>query len=130
MGHREFEKKLRPVCAVEFCRPVGQFPVSKPAEEISPPERPVDDYRKATLRRHRQKAALRFAVEDVVCKLYGIHALIRHKTQHFAVTAAMGGRNADMADPARRFFDGKRVEGTFPVYQVVNLHQVEFLHAP
>ena len=42
----------------------------------------------------------------------------------------MGGRNADMADPARRFFDGKRVEVTFPVYQVVNLHQVEFLHAP
>src|SRR5439155_629764 len=82
---------MRPAPSVSTCR--GQSDL---------PERPVDDDGNAALRRQRQQARLRLAIDDVVGELYEIDRLVPHDLFEKIVTAAFGCSDSNVTHRARR----------------------------
>ena len=100
VGDDELEEEWSPVGAIELRRPWGQPMPVEMVEQVTLPERPVDDHRQATLGGERQEPRLGLAVDHVVRELDEVDRRRGHDFRQFLVAAAMGRGNADVADAA------------------------------
>ena len=93
-------------------------------------EGPVDDHRHAAFRRQRQEPVFGLAVEDVIAELHEVELVPSHDLLEEIVPATFRCGDADIAYSALRLHGEQGLQMLLPGDEVVDLQEVEALHAP
>jgi len=121
VSDHEFQEDLGPGAAVDLRRPVLQGLAPDALEELAALEGAIDDDGDAVLRCQGQKALLCLPVDEVLGELDEVEGLAGEGLFQFAVSAAEGGGDADVADPAGRLHGLQGIQLHLPVQHVADL---------
>src|SRR5262245_28253780 len=90
----------------------------------------IDDDRDPALCRERQQPLLNLTVHHVVRERYEVDGLAAHDPFEIAMTPSLRGGDANIAHTPLRFHGLQRLDVGTPIEEVVDLHEIETLHAP